>query len=162
MDAILQVQAAIEQVTASTPNLLQTNSSNLVQVGTQCVAGSSSQRRNVLQLISLDASVMTKNVPRASPSPITWAKGSLHTNALAGAKGNSANLLLDNADNNEVQSAMPRLFPNGTLGGIGVSRRTRLMPNTGAAWAGVVNVVPSPEPTAFHGTAFNFLRNFAE
>src|SRR5579872_921308 len=59
VEAVLQLPSAAEQVTVnSTANLIQTNSSNLVQVvDTQRVADLPLNGRNVLQLISLDASV---------------------------------------------------------------------------------------------------------
>src|SRR6267142_1572699 len=65
VEAVLQVRSAIEQVTiSSTPNLIQTNSSTLVQVVDQRqVTDLPLNGRNVLQLISLDAGIMPKNVP---------------------------------------------------------------------------------------------------
>jgi Carboxypeptidase regulatory-like domain len=163
VDAILQVQAAIEQVTVrSAPNLLQTNSSNLVQVvDTQRVADLPLNGRNVLQLISLDASVMTKNVPSSVTQSYNLGQGLYYTPiALAGAKGNSANFLLDNADNNEVQSAMPRPFPN-----VDAVEEFSIQTNAfdaqyGRGVGGVINVVTKSGTNAFHGTAFEFLRNF--
>src|SRR5262249_44672066 len=65
VEAVLQVRSATEQVTvSSTPNLIQTNSSTLVQVvDQQRVTDLPLNGRNVLQLISLDAGIMNKAVP---------------------------------------------------------------------------------------------------
>ncbi|MDP2999009.1 MAG: carboxypeptidase-like regulatory domain-containing protein, partial [Bryobacterales bacterium] len=114
VEAVLQVKSATEQVTvSSTVNLLQTNSSTLVQVvDQQRVADLPLNGRNVLSLISLDASVMTKNVPSSVSQSYNLGQGMYYSPiAMAGARGGNGNFLLDNADNNEVQSAMPRPFP---------------------------------------------------
>src|SRR5579859_7398802 len=65
VDAVLQLRSATEQVTvSSTANLVQTNSSALVQVvDQQRVTDLPLNGRNVLQLISLYASVLPTNVP---------------------------------------------------------------------------------------------------
>src|SRR5262249_26990428 len=80
--------------------------------------------------------------------------------ALAGAKGNAANFLLDNADNNEVQSAMPRPYPN-----VDAVEEFSIQTNAfdaqyGRAVGGVINVVTKSGTNAYHGAAFEFLRNY--
>jgi hypothetical protein len=163
VEAILQLRSATEQVTvSSTPNLLQTNTSNLVQVvDTQRVADLPLNGRNALQLITLDASVMPNNVPSSVTQSYNLGQGLYYAPvALAGAKGNSANFLLDNADNNEVQSAMPRPYPN-----VDAVEEFSIQTNAfdaqyGRAVGGVVNVVTKSGTNAFHGTAFEFLRNY--
>src|SRR6476660_8892786 len=163
VEAVLQLPSAIEQVTVrSAPNLIQTNSSNLVQVvDQQRVADLPLNGRNVLQLISLDASVMTKNVPSSVTQSYNLGQGLYYAPiALAGSKGNSANFLLDNADNTEVQSGMPRPFPN-----VDAVEEFSIQTNSfdaqyGRGVGGVVNVVTKSGTNLFHGTAFEFLRNF--
>jgi outer membrane receptor protein involved in Fe transport len=163
VEAVLQLPSATEQVTvSSTPNLIQTNSSNLVQVIDQRrVSDLPLNGRNVLQLISLDASVMTKNVPSSVSQSYNLGQGLYYSPiALAGAKGNAANFLLDNADNNEVQSGMPRPFPN-----VDAVEEFSIQTNSfdaqyGRGVGGVVNVVTKSGTNAYHGTAFEFLRNF--
>jgi hypothetical protein len=117
--------------------------------------------RNVLQLITLDASVMPNNVPSSVTQSYNLGQGLCYAPiAMAGAKGNSANFLLDNADNNEVQSAMPRPFPN-----VDATEEFSIQTNAfdaqyGRGVGGVVNLVTKSGTNAFHGTAFEFLRNF--
>ncbi len=163
VEAVLQVKSATEQVTvSSTVNLLQTNSSTLVQVvDQQRVADLPLNGRNVLSLISLDASVMTKNVPNVASQSYNLGQGMYYTPmAMAGARGGNGNFLLDNADNNEVQSAMPRPFPN-----VDAVEEFSIQTNAfdaqyGRGVGGVVNVVTKSGTNAIHGTAFEFLRNF--
>jgi hypothetical protein len=163
VEAVLQVKSATEEVTvSSTPNLLQTNSSALVQVvDQQRVADLPLNGRNVLQLISLDASIMTKNVPSSVTQSYNLGQGLYYSPiAMAGARGGNGNFLLDNADNNEVQSAMPRPFPN-----VDAVEEFSIQTNAfdaqyGRGVGGVVNVVTKSGTNAFHGTAFEFLRNF--
>jgi hypothetical protein len=163
VEAILQLPSATEQVTVtSEATLIQTNSSNLVQVVDQRrVEDLPLNGRNVLQLISLDASVLTKNVPSSVTQSYNLGQGLYYSPiALAGAKGNAANFLLDNADNNEVQSGMPRPFPN-----VDAVEEFSIQTNSfdaqyGRGVGGVVNVVTKSGTNAFHGAAFEFLRNF--
>jgi hypothetical protein len=88
VEAMLQVRAANEQVTGSAAaDLLQTNSSTLVEVvDQQRVSDLPLNARNVLSLISLDASVMTKNVPSSVTQSYNLGQGLYYTPvALAGA-----------------------------------------------------------------------------
>jgi hypothetical protein len=163
VEAVLQVRSAVEQVTvSSTPNLVQTNSSTLVQVvDSQSVADLPLNGRNVLQLISLDAGVLTRNVPSSVTQSYNLGQGLYYSPvAMAGARGGSGNFLLDNGDNNEVQSAMPRPYPN-----VDAVEEFSVQTNTfdaqyGRGVGGVVNVVTKSGTNKFHGTAFEFLRNF--
>ena len=109
--AVLQVRSGSEVVTVSaTSNLLQTNSSTLVQVvDQQRVADLPLNGRNVLSLIALDAGILTRNVPSSVGQSYVLGKGLYYTPmAMAGARGGAGNFLLDNADNNDAQTAMPR------------------------------------------------------
>ncbi len=163
VEGLMQVRTAVEQVTvSSTPNLVQTNSSTMVQVvDSQRVADLPLNGRNVLQLISLDASVMTKNVPSNVSQSYNLGQGLYYSPmAMAGARGGSGNFLLDNADNNEVQSAMPRPFPN-----VDAVEEFSIQTNAfdaqyGRGVGGVVNVVTKAGTNQYHGTVFEFLRNF--
>ena len=162
-DATLQVKSGTEQVTvSSTANLLQTNSSSMVQVvDQQRVADLPLNGRNVLSLISLDAGVLTRNVPSSVTQSYVLGKGLYYTPmAMAGARGGAGNFLLDNADNNDAQTAMPRPFPN-----VDAVEEFSVQTNTfdaqyGRSVGGVVNVVTKSGTNALHGTAFEFLRNF--
>ena len=163
VEAVLQVRSANEQVTvSSTPILVQTNSSTLVQVVDQRqVTDLPLNGRNVLQLISLDAGIMPKNVPSSVTQSYNLGQGLYYTPvAIAGARGGSGNFLLDNADNNEVQAAMPRPFPN-----VDAVEEFSIQTNAfdaqyGRGVGGVVNVVTKSGTNLFHGTTFEFLRNF--
>lgn len=161
--AVLQVRSGSEVVTVSaTSNLLQTNSSTLVQVvDQQRVADLPLNGRNVLSLIALDAGILTRNVPSSVGQSYVLGKGLYYTPmAMAGARGGAGNFLLDNADNNDAQTAMPRPFPN-----VDAVAEFSVQTNTfdaqyGRSVGGVVNVVTKSGTNAFHGTAFEFLRNF--
>ena len=163
VDAVLQLRSATEQVTvSSTANLVQTNSSALVQVvDQQRVTDLPLNGRNILQLISLDASVLPTNVPTDVSQSYNIGQGLYYTPvSIAGTRGGSVNFLLDNADNNEVQSAMPRPFPN-----VDAVEEFSIQVNSfdaqyGKGVGGVVNVVTKSGTNALHGTAFEFLRNF--
>src|SRR4051812_3882875 len=90
VEAVLQVRSAAEQVTvSSTPNLIQTNSSSLVQVvDQQRVADLPLNGRNVLSLIALDAGILTRNVPSSVGQSYVLGKGLYYTPmAMAGARG---------------------------------------------------------------------------
>ena len=163
VQATLNVRSAVEQVTVNaTPSLIQTNSSTLVQVVDQRrVADLPLNGRNVLQLISLDAGITTRNVPSSVGQSYVLGKGLYYTPmAMAGARGGAGNYLLDNADNNDAQTAMPRPFPN-----VDAVEEFSVQTNTfdaqyGRSVGGVVNVVTKSGTNAIHGTAFEFLRNF--
>src|SRR5436190_15679532 len=142
--AVLKVRSAAEEVTVSaSANLIQTNSSNLVQVVDQRrVSDLPLNGRNVLQLISLGAGVTTRNVPSSVGQSYVLGKGLYYTPvAMAGARGGAGNYLLDNADNNDAQTAMPRPYPN-----VDAIEEFSLQTNSfdaqyGRSVGGVVNVV---------------------
>ncbi len=163
VQATLKIRSASEQVTVSaSSNLIQTNSSTLVQVVDQRrVADLPLNGRNVLQLISLDAGVTTRNVPSSVGQSYVLGKGLYYTPvAMAGARGGAGNYLLDNADNNDAQTAMPRPFPN-----VDAVEEFSVQTNSfdaqyGRSVGGVVNVVTKSGTNEIHGTVFEFLRNF--
>jgi len=163
VQAVLQVRSAVEQVTvSSTPDLLQTNTSTLVEVvDQQRVADLPLNGRNVLQLIALDAGINTNNVPSSVGQSYVLGKGLYYTPmAMVGARGGAGNYLLDNADNNDAQTGMPRPFPN-----VDAVEEFSVQTNAfdaqyGRSVGGVVNVVTKSGTNVWHGTAFEFLRNF--
>jgi hypothetical protein len=163
VQAILKVRSASEQLTVSAfANLVQTNSSTLVQVVEQRrISDLPLNGRNVLQLISLDAGITTRSVPSSVGQSYVLGKGLYYTPvAMAGARGGAGNYLLDNADNNDAQTAMPRPYPN-----VDAVEEFSIQTNSfdaqyGRSVGGVVNVVTKSGTNEFHGSAFEFLRNF--
>src|SRR5216683_3551849 len=166
VDAVAQVRAGAEQVTvSSTASLVQANSSALVQViDSQRVADLPLNGRNVLQLLSLNAGVSDQNVPvtyqGVNLGGISSANLYLNTVAINGARGSATNYLLDNADNNEDQTSLARPFPNVDAVQEFSVQTSSFDAEYGRGVGGIVNVVTKSGTNGFHGTAFEFLRNY--
>src|SRR6266446_6133082 len=166
VDAVTQVRAGAEQVTvSSTTSLVQANSSALVQViDSQRVADLPLNGRNVLQLLSLNAGVSDQNVPvtyqGVNLGGISSANLYLNTVAINGARGSATNYLLDNADNNEDQTSLARPFPNVDAVQEFSVQTSSFDAEYGRGVGGIVNVVTKSGTNGFHGTAFEFLRNY--
>jgi outer membrane receptor protein involved in Fe transport len=166
VDAVAQVRANAEQVTVSDrPTLVQANSTAMVQViDTKRVADLPLNGRNVLQLLSLNAGVEDQNVPvtyqGVNLGGISSANLYLNTVAINGARGSATNYLLDNADNNEDQTSLARPFPNVDAVQEFSIQTSSFDAEYGRGVGGVVNVVTKSGTNGFHGTAFEFLRNY--
>ena len=166
VDAVAQVRANAEQVTVSAKaSLVQANSTALVQViDAQRVADLPLNGRNVLQLLSLNAGVADQNVPvtyqGVNLGGISSANLYLNTVAINGARGSATNYLLDNADNNEDQTSLARPFPNVDAVQEFSVQTSSFDAEYGRGVGGVVNVVTKSGTNGFHGTAFEFLRNY--
>jgi carboxypeptidase family protein len=166
-DAQLQVRSGAEQVTVNAvSSMVQANSATLVQVmDSKRVADLPLNGRNVLQLVSLAAGVSDRGVPvtyqGANLGGISASNLYLNTVSINGTRGTATNYLLDNADNNEDQTSLARPFPN-----IDAVEEFSLQTSSfdaqyGRGVGGIVNVVTKSGTNKFHGTAFEYLRNYA-
>ena len=161
-DATLQVSSSVEQVTVnSIPTLVQANSSTLVQVvDSRRVVDLPLNGRNVLQLVSLNAGISDRRVPVTLQGVNLGFGFYQNTVSMNGARGNSSNYLLDNSDHNEAQTNLARPFPNVDAVQEFSIQTSSFDAQYGRGVGGVVNVVTRSGTNEFHGTAFEFLRNF--
>jgi len=166
VDAVTNVRAGAEQVTVSAAAaMVQANSTALVQViDSKRVADLPLNGRNVLQLLSLAAGISDQNVPvtyqGVNLGGISSANIYLNTVAINGARGSATNYLLDNADNNEDQTSLARPFPNVDAVQEFSVQTSSFDAEYGRGVGGIVNVVTKSGTNGFHGTAFEFLRNY--
>jgi len=161
-NATLQVRASSEHVTVnSTASLVQTTSSTLVQVvDAQRVADLPLNGRNVLQLLSLNAGVSDRGVPVTVQGSNLGGAGLINTVSISGSRGSSTNYLLDNSDHNEAQTSLARPFPNVDAVQEFSVQTSSFDAEYGRGVGGIVNVVTKSGTNEFHGTLFNFLRNY--
>ena len=162
VEARLEVGATTEQITVrSQASLVQTNSSALVQVvDQQRVVDLPLNGRNVLQLVTLNAGVSDRNVPATiQGSNLGFGVYQVRV-AINGARGINANFLLDNADHNEAQTNLPRPFPNVDAVQEFSVQTSSFDAQYGRGVGGVVNVVTKSGTNEFHGTLFEFFRNY--
>lgn len=162
VDARLEVGGTTEQVSVSSQaTLVQTNSSALVQVVDQRrVEDLPLNGRNVLQLLTLNAGVSDRNVP-ATVQGANLGFGAYQVRvSINGARGINGNFLLDNADHNEAQTNLPRPFPNVDAVQEFSVQTSSFDAQYGRGVGGVVNVVTKSGTNEFHGTVFEFFRNY--
>ncbi len=162
VDARLEVGGTTEQVNVSSQaTLVQTNSSAMVQVvDQQRVADLPLNGRNVLQLLTLNAGVSDRNVP-ATVQGANLGFGTYQVRvSINGARGINGNFLLDNADHNEAQTNLPRPFPNVDAVQEFSVQTSSFDAQYGRGVGGVVNVVTKSGTNEFHGTLFEFFRNY--
>jgi hypothetical protein len=162
VDAVLQVSTSVEQVNVvSTAPLLQTTSSTLVQVvDSKSISDLPLNGRNVLQLVSLNAGVANRGVPATVQGSNIGFGAYQNITSMNGARGNSTNYLLDNADHNEAQTNLARPFPNvDALEEFSV-QTSSFDAQYGRGVGGVVNVVTKSGTNQLHGSLFEFLRNY--
>ncbi len=162
VDARLEVGGTTERINVSSQaSLVQTNSSALVQVvDEKRVADLPLNGRNVLQLLTLNAGVSDRNVP-ATVQGSNLGFGTYQVRvAINGARGINGNFLLDNADHNEAQTNLPRPFPNIDAVQEFSVQTSSFDAQYGRGVGGVVNVVTKSGTNEFHGTLFEFFRNY--
>ena len=161
-NAVLQVRTGAEQVTVSaSAALVQTSSSTLVQVvETRRIEDLPLNGRNVLQLLNLNAGVSDRGVATAASGVNLGGTSYINTVSMNGARGNSSNFLLDNADHNEAQSNLARPFPNVDAVQEFSVQTSSFDAQYGRGVGGVINVVTKSGTNDFHGTLFEFMRNY--
>ena len=139
--------------------LVQATSTTLVQVVDQRrVQDLPLNGRNVLQLMSLNAGVSTQGAGGGTSQIQNL--GTAVTASINGSRGNGTNFLLDGGDNNDsyVNVAMP--FPNPDAVQEFSIQTSTFDAQYGRGIGGVVNVVTRSGTNQFHGSAFNYLRNY--
>jgi hypothetical protein len=162
VDARLEVGTATERIIVrSEAELVQTSSATLVQVvDERRVLDLPLNGRNVLQLVTLNAGVSDRNVP-ATIQGSNLGFGTYQVRvSINGARGINANFLLDNADHNEAQTNLPRPFPNVDAVQEFSIQTSSFDAQYGRGVGGIVNVVTKSGTNEFHGTLFEFLRNY--
>lgn len=166
VNAVLEVAGAAAKVNVSAEAaMVQAASTALVQViDTQRVEDLPLNGRNVLQLLALTAGAEDTNVPvtyqGTNLGGISSANLYLHTVALNGSRGDATNYLLDNADNNEGLTSLGRPFPNVDAVQEFSVQTSSFDAQYGRGVGGIVNVVTRSGTNGYHGTAFEFLRNY--
>ncbi|MBM3739166.1 MAG: TonB-dependent receptor [Acidobacteria bacterium] len=156
----LDIRSTAEQVTvAGQADLVQATSTTLVQVVDQRrVQDLPLNGRNVLQLMTLNAGVTTDNAGGGTGQIQNM--GSAVTASINGSRGNGTNFLLDNGDHNDsyVNIALP--FPNPDAVQEFSIQASTFDAQYGRGTGGVVNVVTKSGTNQFHGSLFEYMRNF--
>lgn len=160
----LRLESTKEQVTvSSTPSLIQASSTNVVQIIEQKrVEDLPLNGRNVLQLMSLNSGVTTSGASGGTRQVNSLAGGSYNINAsINGSRGNATNFLLDNASNNDGYTNISIPFPSpDAVQEVSVQTST-FDAQYGHAAGGVVSIVTRGGTNTFHGSAYDFIRNYA-
>ncbi len=162
-NATLTPRAANEQVTVTSDAVMvQATATNLVQVVDQRrIVDLPLNGRNILQLMSLNAGVSDRGAQGGTLQINTIGGGQYHAPvSINGARGNATNFLLDNADNNDGYTNIAEPYPNPDAIQEFSIQTSAFDAQYGRQVGGVVNAVTRSGTNAFHGTAFNFLRNY--
>lgn len=162
-NVVLPLRTTNEQVTVSSDAVMvQTTTSNLVQVVDQRrIEDLPLNGRNILQLMSLSAGVSDRGAAGGTLQVNTIGGGSYHAPvSINGARGNATNFLLDNADNNDGYTNIAEPYPNPDAIQEFSIQTSNFDAQYGRQVGGVVNAVTRSGTNQFHGTAFNFLRNY--
>ncbi|MCC6587963.1 MAG: TonB-dependent receptor [Bryobacterales bacterium] len=163
VSAALKPTAAAEQVTVQADAaLVQTTTSTLVQVvDSRRIVDLPLNGRNVLQLMALNAGVSDRGATGGTLQINTIATGAYHVPvSINGSRGNATNFLLDNADNNDGYTNIAEPYPNPDAVQEFSIQTSTFDAQYGRNVGGVVNVVTRSGTNAFHGTAFDFIRNY--
>ena len=162
-NAVLPPRALNEQVTVrSDAAMVQATTTNLVQViDARRIEDLPLNGRNILQLMSLSAGVSDRGAAGGTLQINTIGGGQYHSPvSINGARGNATNFLLDNADNNDGYTNIAEPYPNpDAIQEVSIQTST-FDAQYGRQVGGVVNAVTRSGTNQFHGTAFNFLRNY--
>ena len=160
VNGTLQVRTSAEQVTVSaTASLVQANSSALVQVvDERRVVDLPLNGRNVLQLMTLNAGVSAEGADGGTNQIQNL--GTAVVVSINGSRGNGTNYLLDNGDNNDSYTNVALPFPNPDAVQEFSIQTSTFDAQYGRGIGGVVNVVTKSGTNQFHGSAFEYLRNY--
>ncbi|HUQ92360.1 MAG TPA: carboxypeptidase regulatory-like domain-containing protein [Bryobacteraceae bacterium] len=162
-NAVLAPRAANEQVTVSSDAVMvQTATTNLMQVvDARRIEDLPLNGRNILQLMSLSAGVSDRGATGGTLQINTIGGGQYHSPvSINGARGNATNFLLDNADNNDGYTNIAEPYPNPDAIQEFSIQTSTFDAQYGRQVGGVVNAVTRAGTNQFHGTAFDFLRNY--
>jgi len=162
-NAVLTPGAVNEQVTVSSDAVMvQATTTNLMLVvDARRIVDLPLNGRNILQLMLLSAGVSDRGAQAGTLQINTIGGGQYHQPvSINGARGNATNFLLDNADNNDGYTNIAEPYPNpDAIQEVSVQTST-FDAQYGRQVGGVVNAVTRSGTNQFHGTAFNFLRNY--
>lgn len=160
----LQLKSTTEQVTVtSAPAMVQAAATNVVQIIEQKrVEDLPLNGRNVLQLMALNSGVSTAGATGGTRQVNSLAAGTYNVNAsINGSRGNATNFLLDNASNNDGYTNISIPFPGpDAVQEVSVQTST-FDAQYGHAAGGVVSIVTRSGTNSFHGSGYDFLRNYA-
>ncbi len=163
VNAVLQPRAANEQVTVTGDAVMvQATATNLVQVvDSRRIVDLPLNGRNILQLMSLNAGVSDRGAQGGTLQINTIGGGQYHAPvSINGARGNATNFLLDNADNNDGYTNIAEPYPNPDAIQEFSIQTSAFDAQYGRQVGGVVNAVTRSGTNQFHGTAFDFVRNY--
>lgn len=160
---VLNPRASSEQVTVSSDAVMvQATTTNLMQVvDARRIEDLPLNGRNILQLMSLSAGVADRGAVGGTQQ-INTIGGGQYSNPVSinGARGNATNFLLDNADNNDGYTNIAEPYPNPDAIQEFSIQTSTFDAQYGRQVGGVVNAVTRSGTNQFHGTAFDFLRNY--
>lgn len=159
----LTPRSTSEQVTVSADAVMvQATTSNLVQiVDTQRIEALPLNGRNILQLMTLSAGVSDRGAVGGTQQVNTIGGGQYSAPvSINGSRGNATNFLLDNADNNDGYTNIAEPYPNPDAIQEFSVQTSNFDAQYGRQVGGVVNAVTRSGTNQFHGTAFDFLRNY--
>ncbi|MFN0105900.1 MAG: carboxypeptidase regulatory-like domain-containing protein [Bryobacteraceae bacterium] len=162
-NAVLTPRASTEQVTVSADAaMVQATTTNLMQVvDARRIEDLPLNGRNILQLMSLSAGVSDRGAQGGTLQINTIGGGQYHAPvSINGARGNATNFLLDNADNNDGYTNIAEPYPNPDAIQEFSIQTSTFDAQYGRQVGGVVNAVTRSGTNQFHGTAFDFLRNY--
>ncbi len=156
----IDVRTAAEQVTvAGQAEMVQATSTTLVQVVDQRrVQDLPLNGRNVLQLMTLNAGVTTDNAGGGTGQIQNF--GGPVTASINGSRGNGTNFLLDNGDQNDSYVNISLPFPNPDAVQEFSIQTSTFDAQYGRGIGGVVNAVTKSGTNQFHGSLFEYLRNY--
>jgi hypothetical protein len=163
VNGTLGVAESSTKVTVSAEaNLVQTASTALVQVvDKRRVEDLPLNGRNVLQLVTVNAGVADRGATGSTIQTNTLAQGRYQVPAsINGSRGNGTNYLLDSAQNNDNYTNISAPFPNPDAVQEFSIQTSSFDAEYGRGVGGVVNMVTRSGTNAFHGTLFEYLRNY--
>ena len=164
VDASLALLGAAAEITVNAaPPLVQTTTTNLVQVvGQREMVDLPLNGRNVLQLTALAAGI--SNDPRVAEGVLqapTVGQGFYNVVISAnGSRPNQNNYLLDNVDNNDNYTNINAPYPNPDAVEEFSVQTSSFDAEYGRGVGAVINVVTKAGTNTLHGSAFDFLRNY--
>jgi hypothetical protein len=163
VNAVLAVGGVSTQVTVDTkPSLLQTTSTTLVQVvDSEQIVNLPLNGRDVLDLVALNSGVAQAGVPTLYQGNNLGFGAYEPAISIGGTRSSSVNYMLDNADFNDTQTNLPYPFPNPDAVNQFSVQMSSFDARYGRAAGGVINAVTKSGTNKFHGSAFDFVRNYA-
>lgn len=157
---VLQPASVTQQMTVNTDaSLIQATSTVLTQVVDQRrIEDLPLDGRNILDLVAINAGVSDAGAV-GSTSQIQNLKVNVPV-SINGARGDSINYLLDDADNNDYYAKISMPFPNPDAVREFSVQTSSFDARYGRA-GGVVNVITKSGTNTIHGSLYEYVRNYA-